>query len=312
MFSLSGFTQKSYEKIHGLNLKNIEQIVLPFQEVDMMDKVEVNFHVYQFNLGELHLCSEFCNNLGIRFVPRYAFLADWDLFNNYLQDNLSSKELKEISKELFLHYYDNLLEEKPVDYKCPQSERLFINSCGEVLPCATSTEDILGHIFTMSYDDIVEKKNHYYRCEECMKTGQAYIIQQYTQFLSEYDETAGTGIHYYGNTLSPVIYYSTDNSGFCESKKVMTSCMVRNNGGFVAKFSLGKNYNIKQVRFDPCEYPCSLSELTILCDERKIDYYPYNGVICDNGTIKFETSDPCIIANIDTLVEEIIVKGIIN
>jgi len=134
MFSLSGFSQKSYGEIHGLDLKkilsNIEKMVEPFRKLDMLSKVEINFHVYQFNIGEINACARFCESLGIRFVPRYAFLADWDLCNAYLTNRVDTQKMKEMSKDIFFHYYDRLLDEMPQDYKCPQNERLFLDSRG--------------------------------------------------------------------------------------------------------------------------------------------------------------------------------------
>lgn len=316
MFSLSGFSQETYGKIHGLNLKtvlsNIRKMAETFSEMGMLDKVEVNYHVYQFNVGEIGLCAEFCKELGIRFVPRYAYLADWDLCNGYLTNQLEKEDLKEISKDLFCHYYDRLLEEAPKAYVCPQEERIFINSRGSVMPCACATEDVLGNLFEMSYNEIVEKKAGYYRCKECLESGQAYIIQQYTQFLSEYDEAVEEGVRYYGEKITPSLYYKADEEEYSEEKKIKKACVTRKNGEFAIQFYLPENQKINQVRFDPCEYPCKLINLVITCDGKKCEYEPYNAAINKDGFIKFETDDPCIICDVQKGVKSVAIHGMIR
>lgn len=316
MFSLSGFSQNSYGKIHGLDLKvilsNIRKMVEPFRELNMLDKVEVNFHVYQFNIGEVNACAEFCKSLGIRFVPRYAFVADWDLCNAYLTNKIETEKMKEMSKDVFFHYYDRLLEEMPSDYDCPQNSRIFLNSCGQVLPCAWATQDVLGNIYEMTFDDICKKKKEYYRCEECLRSGQAYIIQQYTQFLSEYDEAVEDGIKYYGEKITPALYYKTSKSEYSEQQKISTACVVRKNGEFVARFHMNDNSSMQQIRFDPCEYPCSLVNLDIICDGKKMDFKPYNAVINRGNFMKFETDDPCVLCDVNDTIQEVVVRGIIR
>lgn len=316
MFSLSGFSQRTYGRIHGLDLNvilaNIKKMVEPFRQMNMLEKVEVNFHVYQFNIGEISECAKFCNEFGIRFVPRYAYLADWNLCNDYLTDQMKLEQMKEVSKELLFHYYDKLVEEMPDNYNCPQNERLFINSCGNVLPCACATDDVLGNIYDMTYEDIVSKKNSYYRCEPCLASGQAYIIQQYTEFLSEYDSAVEEGIKYYGEKLTPALYYRAAGEEYTENQKIKTSCVVRKNGEFIAKFCLPSDTTIQQIRFDPCEYPCSLINLIITCDGRKMNYSPYNAVINKTGYMKFETADPCVLCEIDTIIQNVEICGTIR
>lgn len=316
MFSLSGFSQNSYGRIHGLDLKiilsNIRKMVEPFRELNMLDKVEVNFHVYQFNIGEIDACAQFCESLGIRFVPRYAYLADWNLCNAYLTDSMEVKKMKEVSKEIFFHYYDRLLEEMPYDYECPQNERIFLDTEGRVIPCACATEDTLGDIFEMTLSDIKDKKREYYRCEDCLKSGQAYVIQQYTEFLSEYDEAVENGLKYYGSKITPALYYKDFESEYSEDKKIKTSCVVRKNGEFVAKFNIADSIIVQQVRFDPCEYPCSLKNLEIFCDKIKRDYTPWNASVNKDGYLKFTTNDPIILCDVNDTIQEVVVQGIIG
>jgi len=316
MFSLSGFSQGSYGKIHGLNLQvilsNIEKMVEPFRELNMLDKVEVNFHVYQFNIGEIGDCARFYESLGIRFAPGYAYLADWNLCNEYLTGKMRLEDMKEVSKDIFFHYYDRLLEEMPRDYECPQNERLFINTCGGVIPCAYVTEEeSLGNLFEMTFDDIIHKKSEYHRCKECLKSGEAYIIQQYTEFLSEYDQTVDDGMKYYGNKITPALYYKGAEMEYSEKQKIKTSCVVRKNGGFVARFYIEDNIILQQIRFDPCEYPCSLKNLEIFCDNIKMEHIPWNAVINKKGFMKFETDDPIILCDVNDNVKEIVIQGII-
>jgi len=163
----------------------------------------------------------------------------------------------------------------------------------------------------MTFDDIKNKKMEYYRCEECLRTGQAYIIHQYTEFLSEYDEAVEDGIKYYGAKITPALYYKDYESEYSEEQKIKISCVVRKNGSFVAKFNIADNMIIQQVRFDPCEFPCTLRNLEFICDGVKRDCIPWNATINKNGFMKFETDDPFVLCDVCGNVQEVIVRGII-
>lgn len=56
------------------------------------------------------------------------------------------------------------------------------------------------------------------------------------------------------------------------------------------------------MRFDPCEYPCSIKNLEIFIDKKLCNYVAYNAVKQENNVIVFETSDPIISLQIENFV----------
>ncbi|MFC2067695.1 radical SAM protein [Chloroflexota bacterium] len=63
-FSMPGFSQSSYDRIHGFNfkkiLKNIEALVNNIKKEGSISKFTMSYHLYQFNIGEIKAAVEFC------------------------------------------------------------------------------------------------------------------------------------------------------------------------------------------------------------------------------------------------------------
>ena len=299
MFSVSGFSQETYGKYHALNLqrvlKNIEEMIVPFKGLGMLDKIDFNYHVYQDNIGEIGKAFEFCQKLGIRFVPRYAYIADWNLCNQYMTGAIESGKLKELSKDLFFHYYDKVISNQPQNYQCAQSERLYLSAFGKVLPCAWATEeDSAEDIFTLSGTDIQGIKKNYHRCSTCLSTGQAWLFQQYTEFLSEYDNVALEPIRYFGKYIEPTIYWTT-NDDFNESQKQTIKCVIRKDDSYIVHFRIKEESAVRQIRFDPCYFNCTLVDTEIYCNGLKVNFSPYMAESIDEGKFKFTNGNPCLV-----------------
>ncbi|HIE07386.1 MAG TPA: radical SAM protein, partial [Desulfarculaceae bacterium] len=60
-FSMSGFSQFSYDRIHGFRFEKIKQHITMFAEnlkkIGYRNKVKIFFHIYQFNLDEIILAK---------------------------------------------------------------------------------------------------------------------------------------------------------------------------------------------------------------------------------------------------------------
>jgi len=178
-FSVPGFSQSSYDRIHGFNLegilKNIEMFCKNIRKEGSSAKLRMAYHLYQFNIDEIDAAMKFCNLNGIEFSPYSAYLNDFNLAKAYLNKSISTELLGRIGKDLFLHYVDELIARTPQDYQCPQFNILTIDEYCNVLTCCALPKDhpeySLGNLFTLSSDDIRKSKLSQKVCIECVKLG---------------------------------------------------------------------------------------------------------------------------------------------
>ena len=183
-FSMPGFSQSSYDRIHGFNfksiLKNIEMFCKNVRKEGSSATLWMAYHLYQFNLDEIDAAMKFCSLNGISFFPYSAYLNDFNLAKAYLNKSISKELLGRIGKDLFLHYIDELIARTPQDYQCPQFNILAIDEYCNVLTCCVLRKDhpeySLGSLFTLSSDDIQKGKLSRKVCSECVKLGIAYWL----------------------------------------------------------------------------------------------------------------------------------------
>ena len=183
-FSLPGFSEESYKKIHGFNFKkiliNIEHIIHKVKKENSKTNIELNFHIYQFNLDEIKACSDFAKKLNVNFNPNNAILNHWDNLNLYLEKKLPYEELLDVSQKLLMYNFNDLLRESPVEYKCPQFDLLVIDENANVIGCCQlpkeNKEYICGNILTDSWERILRNKISMPVCSNCLSKGLAYYI----------------------------------------------------------------------------------------------------------------------------------------
>ncbi|MGB9762980.1 MAG: radical SAM protein, partial [Minisyncoccia bacterium] len=60
--SMPGFSQNSYDKIHGFKFKDILSNIIKLTNIIPKEKIRILFHVYQFNYYEIQEAFKFFNN----------------------------------------------------------------------------------------------------------------------------------------------------------------------------------------------------------------------------------------------------------
>lgn len=159
--SFSGFTEKNYQKMHGLSFEKVREHTVQMAE-DMANKgypwkMSMSFHVYQYNLKDIREANEFCRVHKIRFNPYFAYFNDYDDFQSYMTGTMDDGLRKQAERELFLHFYEEYAGQCPEDWVCPQERNLVLDERLQVLPCCrvTSEQKIIakcggggGHICT--------------------------------------------------------------------------------------------------------------------------------------------------------------------
>jgi MoaA/NifB/PqqE/SkfB family radical SAM enzyme len=182
-FSMSGFSQSSYDRIHGLQFetitRNIETIVKKCRSHQYAGRFTVSFHVYRFNLEEIHACEQFCNRLGILFNPYYAILNNWWDILGWTNGTLSSERRQEIANDLFR--LDIRLRHKasPSPYLCPQYQMLVIDENSNVLICCQVPKGepfSCGNLLRDDFASILKNRLDHQVCKACIESGMAYYF----------------------------------------------------------------------------------------------------------------------------------------
>ena len=183
IISIPGFSQASYDKVHGFKfmdiIENIIQYAKHFRHIHNKS-ILINYHVYQFNIHELDAAKQFAEKLGVRLCPSYAFFNNSKLGINYLKNRLNEKDLYDASRQLLLHYVDELLLSHPKEYKCPQLSYLTLDEFGSVLLCCamarTQQNYSIGSVFDLTLEQIGKLRKEHNACTPCMESGFAYWV----------------------------------------------------------------------------------------------------------------------------------------
>lgn len=196
-FSMSGFSQASYNKIHKFDFdqicKNIGKLLTNMRKNGFTGNAIIVFHVYQFNTQEVEEASKFAKRLGASFVPYYAYFNGLSLAKKYVNKTFSDKEQSEMESEICLHYVEQRRNEIPADFKCPLRKILTIDEKGRLVICCAAdchTEGyVLGNIF--SYDTIEEIEK---RLDWAMKNNSECVechAKKIDAWLTKYEEWNG-------------------------------------------------------------------------------------------------------------------------
>ena len=178
IISMPGFSQKSYDRIHGFNFEsiktNIVRMLSYLRHNGFHGNALISYHLYQFSLSEIDDVLQFCRENGILLIPNYAYFASMSLYKEYLELHMDQKILREASQDLFLFYLDDHIKERPIEYACPQiSEVLAIDEFCNVLTCCCIEKGhqdySFGKLFEMTADEIYMKKRSQDFCTECQR-----------------------------------------------------------------------------------------------------------------------------------------------
>lgn len=161
LFSMPGFSQKSYDRIHKLNFEkvkdNIRYTVQRLKKKGFSGDIYINFHLYQFNTNEVKYAKEFADELGVRFHCIYAYFNGTGESREYLENTISVPSLKEASKDLFFHYIDDLFENKDyLIHRLSEPESITLSERLNVIPGRGSNDDdAIVSIFDLkSYEEV--------------------------------------------------------------------------------------------------------------------------------------------------------------
>lgn len=302
IISISGFSEKSYKNIHGLNfnsvLENIKKFAYLFNSNGHCGKVIMNFHVYQYNMQEIMEAEKFAYDNNVIFSPHLAYIADESLFLKYLNDSLDEEILRSASKEILFGMIEQIKRKVDgSDFICPQKERLVLDEELNVIPCCLfNSEDTIGNLFEFqNFGEIKERVQTFNYCSECIRLKQAQIIH-----------SPMTEFPYQNNILRPKIYYADNMEEFSENRSI-TGINIANGQAFSMEAVLPHSANY--IRFDPLEGRKSiLVDLEVYVNGERLIPKWHNGTVVDNLII-FETIDPQVIMQLPSDERELRIQG---
>lgn len=181
IFSLSGFTQESYGKIHGASLKkvlhNFDEFYKKLQKHSKETIIFINWHRYQFNENEILDAYKYFDKPGIIFRPEIAYFNDLHETVNFIENNINEKRLRNASSELFLEHISNRYSHynKKHIKSCFMWKCIVIDETGQLLLCCGITNKgnnfTLGNILELTIDEIKHKKTSHEFCTKCLTLG---------------------------------------------------------------------------------------------------------------------------------------------
>jgi MoaA/NifB/PqqE/SkfB family radical SAM enzyme len=192
-FSMPGFSQASYDRIHKLNFeevkRNIEHFVEDLRSLNYRNDIRILFHVYQFNLDELAQCESFSRSLGITFSPYEAYLNDYWLIKDYLTGNISAGKLNEVTESIFAYKLREMVHRIPEGYECPQFRILALDEKANVITCCVLPRNhpdySCGNLHGGDLEAILKDKTSKRECEWCTRSGVSHYVHntELSEFL---------------------------------------------------------------------------------------------------------------------------------
>ncbi len=181
MFSMSGFTQQSYDKIHGFDVKkiksNIENFTADFKKYSKTGRIQIKHHIYQWNLDEIPLLAKYADKLGIDYYSYYAFINNYGLLKKYKTGAADKETEKEINTNLFSYYLHNYNNDP--NYECTFLWNLVIDEEANVVICCCLAKNIKEYTLCNIFDnDVLSKisqREYTDECRTCLSVGMAQI-----------------------------------------------------------------------------------------------------------------------------------------
>lgn len=178
IFSIPGFSQASYDHIHGFSFeqikKNIEIISTNLRESGFIGTGLLSFHVYKFNMHEIEEAERFAHSLKLRFNPYYPYFNGNSMAELYLEGKMSNEMKMMAEEELYLSHVKGLLSKRPKNYHCFLENILSIDCDGNLVLCCASDDGCSDYIWDSifeisSLEQIKVKRQEMLNCDTCKK-----------------------------------------------------------------------------------------------------------------------------------------------
>lgn len=171
IFSMSGFSQESYNRIHGFSFErikeNIIKIVNNARAYGFEGTAIISFHVYKFNISEMKKAKEFADKYEILFFPKYAYLNGGSMLHDFFED---TPGLEDAEEDMFLSFAKPLASKRKQDYQCKNKDILTLDWDGSILTCCCDDVNRWESIFNIhSFNELCQLRKKILSCDFCQK-----------------------------------------------------------------------------------------------------------------------------------------------
>lgn len=178
--TIPGFSQESYNKVHGLDFQNVLKNIGLHATSLGPERLKITFLVHQFNLGEVGTAYRYFQKRNIAMGCTVAYMNDYNMARDYLAHKMTADQLRGVGRDLLLSHVEDLLRSRPVDYVCPQFSLLAADEYCRVLTCCAVPKGhsgySIGSIAELTASEIRSRKLQQGVCKECQKYGLDYWI----------------------------------------------------------------------------------------------------------------------------------------
>lgn len=230
IISIPGFSQESYDRIHGFDFEiikqNIKKYVKDLNDAGKLNKLWLAYHIYQFNLDEIYSAYSFCDDLGVSFNPGFAFPLLVEDRINYARGNLEINREHEILKDIITAQLDKMIKSSDRSSCIYQIRNFVIDEKGKVYGCLNMRHDMenyCGNLFQDSIDDIIENIAECPKCDECIACGVAPTDMSFRFFWDDWFQMMKLS-KYYENVLK-----ADNKNNYIEKAKIML-CLRKSEG----------------------------------------------------------------------------------
>jgi pyruvate-formate lyase-activating enzyme len=179
--SLSGYGESMYSKNHvggkwELVKNNMKQLSLLRDTFSPSTFIEVNYHVYNYNIDGIEPMRNFCENIGLSFHPNYAFLDPLDILFSRCSGVPLPPEAEQGCKNLVIEI-DAAIEigKKIPGTTCVAETSLVIQSNLSVLRCnhifANPANIIAPNFLETPLTEIIDAIPNSSLCKQCKELG---------------------------------------------------------------------------------------------------------------------------------------------
>lgn len=182
-FSMPGFSQESYDRMHGFKFDvicgNIRAINEQIRTISSDVRISLVFHLYEFNRFEINAAREFCAELKIDFIPIFAYLNGFTMAKDFFAGVMSIEDRKIITNELMIDRLEAIRQNRLAGYQCPQSAILVLYEFCNVLLCCGTDRRVPGHVIgklrDVDYEHLPSIRESAAACSVCSKLKIDYL-----------------------------------------------------------------------------------------------------------------------------------------
>lgn len=176
-FSMSGFSQQSYDRIHGFDFQRIKNnvtcMVNNIHKWHPETECVMKLQVYSFNENEVEDMLRFSRELGMTVVPLHALYANLQQQIDFIMSYQATKQLPSNSEQLW-YYLPELFSSGIEEKTCLQHSSVVIDENLDVAVCCMATklmpEYRLCHLYELTEEHLSQRVASAL-CRKCMKNG---------------------------------------------------------------------------------------------------------------------------------------------